>query len=166
VHTGSPASRSPRGYQGYVDDNLRIEPGEINTLDLVLTRTAPGSHHHRSAGSGSGGRRPGVGVPPAPASGLRATCPGSRSFAAVVPFELMSFPGPARHRAAPRLHETVRFLFAPTSRDYTAQIVSSTTRSAESRSRAIPATRRCSSTGVQEHSLELNRVCSETTGSR
>ncbi|MGH9390455.1 MAG: PEGA domain-containing protein, partial [Vicinamibacteria bacterium] len=41
VHTGlARIEITLEGYQGYVDDGLRIEPGEINTLDLVLTRTS------------------------------------------------------------------------------------------------------------------------------
>ncbi len=129
VHTGlARIEITLEGYQGYVDDNLRIEPGEINTLDLVLTRTSarlpiitdpPGVEvvvDGEVVGVTSGT------LPPDLRSFMPADMDPSRLSA---PFELMSLPL-GQHDIELRLecYETFRFPFrADEPRDYTAQIV-------------------------------------------
>jgi len=129
VHTGlARVEVTLEGYQGYVDENLRIEPGEINTLDLVLTRTSarlpiitdpPGVEvvvDGQVVGVTSGT------LPPDLRSFMPPDLDPSRLSS---PFELMSLPL-GQHDIELRLdcYETVRFPFrADEPRDYTAQIV-------------------------------------------
>ncbi len=129
VHTGlARIEITLEGYQGYVDDNLRIEPGEINTIDLVLTRTSarlpiitdpPGVEvvvDGEVVGVTSGT------LPPDLRSFMPPDLDPSRLSA---PFELMSLPL-GQHDIELRLecYESVRFPFrADEPRDYTAQIV-------------------------------------------
>jgi PDZ domain/PEGA domain len=129
VHTGlSRIEVTLEGYQSYIDDNLRIEPGEITTLDLVLTRTSarlpvitdpPGVEvvvDGDVVGTTSGT------LPPDLRSFMPPDLDPSRLSA---PFELAALPI-GQHDIELRLdcYETVRFSFkAEEPRDYTAQIV-------------------------------------------
>ncbi|HXV59337.1 MAG TPA: PEGA domain-containing protein, partial [Vicinamibacteria bacterium] len=129
VHTGiARVEVTLAGHEGYVDDSLRIEPGEITTLDLVLTRTSarlpiitdpPGVEvlvDGEPAGVTSGA------LPP----DLRSFMPPGFDPARLsAPFELDALPL-GRHEIELRLdcYRSVEFPFeAAEPRDYTAQIV-------------------------------------------
>lgn len=129
VHTGiTRVEVNLEGYSSYVDDALRIEPGEITTLDLVLERTSarlpvitdpPGVEivvDGELVGTTSGT------LPPDLRSFMPAHLDPSRLSA---PFDLAALPL-GQHEIELRLdcYETVRFPFvAEEPRDYTAQIV-------------------------------------------
>ncbi|MGH9324791.1 MAG: PEGA domain-containing protein [Vicinamibacteria bacterium] len=129
VHTGlARIDITLEGYQSYVDDNLRIEPGEINTLDLVLTRVSarlPVITDPPGVEVVVGGKVVGMTsgtLPPDLRSFMPPNLDPSRLSA---PFELMALPL-GQHDIELRLdcYETVRFPFrADEPRDYTAQIV-------------------------------------------
>jgi PDZ domain/PEGA domain len=129
VHTGlARIEITLDGYQGYVDDNLRIEPGEINTLDLVLTRTSarlPIITDPPGVEVVIDGQVVGVTSGSLP-SDLRSFMPPDLDPSRLsAPFELLSLPL-GQHDIELRLecYETVRFPFkADEPRDYTAQIV-------------------------------------------
>ena len=168
VHTGlARIEITLEGYQGYVDDNLRIEPGEINTLDLVLTRTSarlpiitdpPGVEvvvDGQGVGVTSGT------LPPDLRSFMPPDLDPSRLSS---PFELMSLPL-GQHHIELRLecYETVRFLFrADEPRDYTAQIVKLNDSIGRVSVTSNPSDARVFLDGEFKGNtpLELNRVCS------
>jgi tetratricopeptide (TPR) repeat protein len=129
VHTGvARIEVTLAGYQGYLDDNLRIEPGEITTLDLPLTRTSarlpiitdPAGVQVVVDGEVVG-MTSGT-LPPDLRSFMPPDLDPSRLSS---PFELSSLPL-GKHDIELRLdcYETFRFSFrADEPRDYTAQIV-------------------------------------------
>jgi hypothetical protein len=168
VHTGlARIEVTLEGYQGYVDENLRIEPGEITTLDLVLTRTSarlpiitdpPGVEvvvDGEVVGVTSGT------LPP----DLRSFMPPDLDPARLsAPFELMSLPL-GQHDIELRLecYETVRFPFrADEPRDYTAQIVKLNESVGRVSVVSVPTDARVFLDGEFKGNtpLELNRVCS------
>jgi tetratricopeptide (TPR) repeat protein len=168
VHTGiARIEITLEGYQGYVDDNLRIEPGEINTIDLVLTRTSarlpiitdpPGVEvvvDGQVVGVTSGT------LPPDLRSFMPPDLDSSRLSA---PFELMSLPL-GQHDIELRLscYETVRFPFrADEPRDYTAQIVKLNDSVGRVSVESNPSDARVFLDGEFKGNtpLELSRVCS------
>lgn len=129
VHTGiARVEVSLVGYDGYVDGELRIAPGEITTLDLELTRTSarlpiitdpPGVEivvDGESVGETSGA------LPPDLRSFMPAELDPARLSA---PFDLAALPlGQHEIELRRDCYETVRFPFhAEAPQDYTAQIV-------------------------------------------
>jgi tetratricopeptide (TPR) repeat protein len=168
VHTGlSRVEVTLEGYQSYTDDNLRIEPGEITTLDLVLTRTSarlpvitdpPGVEvvvDGEVVGATSGT------LPPDLRSFMPADLDPSRLSA---PFELAALPL-GQHDIELRLpcYEPVRFSFkADEARDYTAQIVKLEESVGRVSITSNPTNARVFLDGELKGNtpLELNRVCS------
>ncbi len=168
VHTGlARIEVTLEGYQGYVDENLRIEPGEITTLDLVLTRTSarlpiitdpPGVEvvvDGEVVGVTSGT------LPPDLRSFMPPDLDPTRLSS---PFELMSLPL-GQHDIELRLdcYETVRFPFrADEPRDYTAQIVKLNDSIGRVSVTSNPTDARVFLDGEFKGNtpLELNRVCS------
>jgi hypothetical protein len=168
VHTGlARIEVTLEGYESHIDDSLRIEPGDINTIDLVLNRTSarvpiitdpPGVEivvDGQIVGKTSGT------LPPDLRSFMPAEFDPSRLSA---PFDLTALPL-GRHEIELRLdcYETVRFEFrADEPRDYTAQIL----KLAESIGRVSvtsnPTDARVYLDGELKGNtpLELNRVCS------
>lgn len=168
VHTGlSRIDVTLEGYQSYSDENLRIEPGEITTLDLVLTRTSarlpvitdpPGVRvvvDGQVVGSTSGT------LPP----DLRSFMPPELDPARLsAPFELTALPL-GRHDIELQLecYETVRFSFkAEEARDYTAQIVKLNESVGRVSITSNPTDARVFVDGELKGNtpLQLNRVCS------
>jgi tetratricopeptide (TPR) repeat protein len=129
VHTGiARVEVNLVGYESYVDDQLRIEPGEITTLDLVLNRTSarlpvitdpPGVEivvDGELAGTTAGT------LPPDLRSFMPANLDPTRLSA---PFDLAAL-SLGQHEVELRLdcYEPVKFPFtAEEPRDYTAQII-------------------------------------------
>jgi tetratricopeptide (TPR) repeat protein len=168
VHTGvSRVDVTLEGYQSYSDENLRIEPGEITTLDLVLTRTSarlpvitdpPGVQivvDGNVVGTTSGT------LPP----DLRSFMPPDLDPARLsAPFELTALPL-GQHDIELRLecYETVRFSFkADEARDYTAQIVKLNESVGRVSITSNPTDARVFLDGELKGNtpLQLNRVCS------
>jgi hypothetical protein len=168
VHTGlARIEVTLEGYESHIDDNLRIEPGDITTLDLVLNRTSA--------------RVPIITDPPAveifvdgePVGKTSGTLPPDlRSFMPAefdpsrlsAPFDLAALPL-GRHEIELRLdcYETVRFEFrAEEPRDYTAQILKLNESIGRVSVTSNPSDARVYLDGELKGNtpLELNRVCS------
>jgi tetratricopeptide (TPR) repeat protein len=168
VHTGiARIEITLEGFQSHVDENLRIEPGEITTVDLVLTRTSarvpiitdpPGVEvlvDGEVVGTTSGT------LPPDLRSFMPADLDPTRLSA---PFDLAALPL-GQHEIELRLecYETVRFPFkAEEPRDYTAQIWKLNESVGRVSVSSIPTDARVYLDGELrgETPLELNRVCS------
>jgi tetratricopeptide (TPR) repeat protein len=168
VHTGiARIEVTLEGFQSHSDENLRIEPGEITTVDLVLTRTSarvpiitdpPGVEvvvDGELVGTTSGT------LPPDLRSFMPADLDPSRLSA---PFELAALPL-GQHEIELRLecYETVRFPFkAEEPRDYTAQIVKLNESVGRVSVSSVPTDARVYLDGELKGQtpLELNRVCS------